>query len=91
MHLSFLGIVLLLFYYLGKRADLIHFCYGLLALGALWVIGVVLVNRRYVSILIKTISSRYFSRDEFELNDETVTALVPGRSPLHHSAQIHPC
>jgi AAA family ATP:ADP antiporter len=77
---SFLsGIVLLVFYYLGKKADIIFLCYGLLALGALWVIGVVLVNRRYVSILIKTISSRYFSRDEFDLNDEVVMAQVKKR------------
>jgi ATP:ADP antiporter, AAA family len=73
------GVVLLVFYYLGKKADIIFLCYGLLALGALWVIGVVLVNRRYVSILIKTISSRYFSRDEFDLNDEVVMAQVKKR------------
>ena len=73
------GIVLLLFYYLGKKADIIFLCYGLLALGALWVIGVVLVNRRYVSILIKTISSRYFIRDEFVLNDEVVMAQIKKR------------
>jgi ATP:ADP antiporter, AAA family len=73
------GIVLLLFYYLGQKADIIFLCYGLLALGALWVIGVVLVNRKYVSILIKTISSRYFSRDEFDLNDEAVMAQIKNR------------
>jgi len=73
------GIVLLVFYYLGRKADLIHLCFGLLGLGALWVIGIVLVNRRYVSILIKTISSRYFSKDEFELNDDVVMAQVKKR------------
>jgi ATP:ADP antiporter, AAA family len=77
---SFLaGIVLLFFYYLGQNADIIFLCYGLLGLGALWVGGVVLVNRRYVSILIKTISSRYFSRDEFDLNDEVVMAQIKKR------------
>jgi ATP/ADP translocase len=77
---SFLsGIVLLFFYYLGKKADIIFLCYGLMALGALWIIGVVLVNRRYVSILIKTISSRYFSRDEFDLNDEVVMSQIKKR------------
>lgn len=73
------GVVLLTVNYLGKKADLIHLCYTLLVLAGLWIIGVILVNRRYVAILIKTISSRYFSRDEFELNDETVMSQIRKR------------
>lgn len=73
------GVVLLTVNYLGKKADLIHLCYSLLVLAGLWIIGVILVNRRYVAILIKTISSRYFSRDEFELNDENVMSQIKQR------------
>ena len=47
-------------------------CYVLLALGGFWIVGVVLVNRQYLEILIKTIGNRYFSREEFDLNNETL-------------------
>lgn len=73
------GVILLVINALGKKADLIHLCYGFLVLGGLWIIGVVLVNRRYVAILVKTISSRYFSRDEFELSDDDVMMQVKRR------------
>jgi ATP:ADP antiporter, AAA family len=66
------GIFLLTLFYLHDKVDLMFLCYVLLFLGGLWVVGVVLVNRQYLEILIKTIGSRYFSREEFDLNDETI-------------------
>jgi ATP:ADP antiporter, AAA family len=66
------GIFLLLLFYLHDKVDLMFLCYVLLILGGLWVVGVVLVNRQYLDILIKTIGNRYFSREEFDLNDETI-------------------
>jgi AAA family ATP:ADP antiporter len=66
------GTLLLILFSLHEKVDLVFLCYALLALGLLWIVGVVLVNRRYVNILVDTISSRFFSRDEFDLNDEAV-------------------
>lgn len=66
------GSFLLILFYLHDRVDLIFLCYVLLAIGLLWLIGVILVNRQYLQILVKTISSRYFSREEFDLNDEDI-------------------
>jgi ATP/ADP translocase len=66
------GGFLLILFYLHDRVDLMFLCYVLLTLGLLWLGGVILVNRQYLQILIKTISSRYFSREEFDLNDEDI-------------------
>lgn len=69
---SFLsGVFLLVLFYLHDKVDLMFLCYVLLVLGGFWLVGVVLVNRQYLEILIKTIGSRFFSREEFDLNDET--------------------
>lgn len=77
---SFLsGVFLLTLFYLHDRVDLMFLCYVLLTLGVLWLIGVILVNRQYLQILIKTISSRYFSREEFDLNDEEVQQQVKNK------------
>jgi AAA family ATP:ADP antiporter len=70
---SFLsGAFLLILFYMHNRVDLVFLCYVLLTLGLLWLIGVVLVNRQYLHILVRTISSRYFSREEFDLNNEDI-------------------
>jgi hypothetical protein len=66
------GIFLLSLFYLHSHVNLMFLCYVLLVLGALWIIGVLLVNRQYLGILIKTIGTRYFSREDFDLNDEAV-------------------
>lgn len=66
------GIFLLSLFYMHSRVDLMFLSYVLLALGGLWIIGVILVNRQYLGILVKTIGTRYFSREEFDLNDETI-------------------
>lgn len=68
----FSGIFLLALFYMHDRVDLMFLCYVLLVLGGLWVIGVILVNRQYLQILFKTIGSRYFSSEEFDLKDEAV-------------------
>ena len=74
---SFLsGSFLLILFYMHDKVDLMFLCYVLVILGILWLIGVVLVNRQYLQILINTISSRYFSRDEFNLNDDSVKQLI---------------
>jgi len=70
---SFLsGISLLVLLYLHDKVDLMFLCYVLLALGGFWIVGVILVNRQYLEILIKTIGNRFFSREEFDLNNEAI-------------------
>ena len=70
---SFLsGVFLLILFYMHDRVDLMFLCYVLLTLGLLWLIGVIRVNRQYLQILVKAISSRYFSREEFDLTDEDI-------------------
>lgn len=77
---SFLsGVFLLILFYMHDKVDLIFLCYVLLALGLFWLVGVILVNRQYLQILIKTISSRYFSREEFDLNDEEVIQQIKNK------------
>lgn len=72
----FAGMFLLGLVYTYGKVDLMLLCYVLIALGVLWLAGVVLVNRQYVQILIKTISNRYFSREEFNLHDDTIKEMV---------------
>ena len=66
------GIFLLSLFYLHSRVDLMFLSYVLLILGGLWILGIILVNRQYLKILIRTIGNRYFSREEFDLNDAAV-------------------
>ncbi|MFC0775976.1 hypothetical protein [Terrimonas alba] len=66
------GVFLLALIYVHGKVDLMFLCYVLLGLGVLWLLGVVLVNRQYLQILVKAISSRYFSREEFDLNNDTI-------------------
>lgn len=72
----FAGAFLLILFYMHNRVDLMFLCYVLIGLGVLWVIGVALVNRQYVQILVRTISNRYFSREEFNLNDEAIKQMI---------------
>ena len=66
------GIFLLSLFYMHSRVDLTFLSYVLLILGGLWILGIILVNRQYLKILIKTIGNRYFSREEFDLNDAAI-------------------
>ncbi|MBC7829573.1 MAG: hypothetical protein H7122_17645 [Chitinophagaceae bacterium] len=68
----FCGLLLYISFNIQGRVDLMFLCYTLTVLGVLWLVGIVLVNRQYLQMLIKTISTRYFSQEEFNLNDETI-------------------
>ena len=68
----FCGLFLLIAFNIEDRVNLMTICYLLLLLGVFWMIGIVLVNRRYVMMLIQTISTRYFTKEEFSLNDNAI-------------------
>lgn len=65
----FCGFLLLFFFNFQQKIDLITICVTLLVLAGAWLAGIVYVNREYLNMLVKTISSRYFSQEEFSLND----------------------
>ncbi|GAO41315.1 hypothetical protein [Flavihumibacter petaseus] len=72
----FCGILLLVLFHYQQSINLVTLCYVLLIIAAAWIIGIVLVNAEYLNMLIKTISSRFFSQEEFNLNDaETLTKI----------------
>ena len=64
--------VLLVFTNMISRNELLVICYILAFLTISWIISVFLVNQSYQNTLLKTISSRFFSQDEFKLSDEEI-------------------
>jgi hypothetical protein len=65
----FSGLLLLLLFNYHGDINLLTICYTLIILAIGWLIGIVYVNREYINMLVTTISSRYFSQEEFTLND----------------------
>ena len=82
------GIFLLALYYLHVHVDLMFLSYLLIILGGLWIIGVMMVNRQYLKILIRTIGSRYFSREEFDLNDADVVQRLTDKMMTGTDAEV---
>ena len=68
----FAGLILLGLIHFEKDITLLTICFTVVVIGALWIPGIWLVNRQYLKILIQTISHRYFSQEEFSLNDEAI-------------------
>ena len=65
----FSGIFLIILSRFQLETDLPTISYSLIVLAILWIIGIVYVNREYLNMLVSTISSRYFSQEDFTLND----------------------
>ena len=68
----FAGILLILINNLNVGNELLILCYILAFFSVGWVISIILVNRSYHHTLLKAISSRFFSQDEFKLSDEEI-------------------
>jgi ATP/ADP translocase len=66
----FCGILLLVLFNIQQEINLLTLCSMLLLLAAAWITGIIFVNREYLQMLVSTISSRYFSQDDFTLNDQ---------------------
>ncbi|WP_290792440.1 hypothetical protein [Flavihumibacter sp. UBA7668] len=66
----FCGILLLVLFHIQQEINLLTLCSTLLLLAGGWLIGIFFVNREYLQMLVSTISSRYFSQDDFTLNDQ---------------------
>jgi AAA family ATP:ADP antiporter len=65
----FCGVLLIQLYRVQQEINLVSLCYILLLLALIWIGGIVWVNKEYLNMLIKTITSRFFSQEEFTLND----------------------
>jgi AAA family ATP:ADP antiporter len=65
----FTGILLLVLLQYQPHEDLRNMYYVLFGLGILWIIGIYRVNNQYLKTIIKTISSSYFNRQDFAIND----------------------
>jgi ATP:ADP antiporter, AAA family len=72
----FTGLLLLLFSKIQGGASIVTLCYVALAICCLWIPGIVFVHRQYLKILVQTISSRYFSQEEFTLKDEAILQAI---------------
>jgi hypothetical protein len=68
----FSGVLLIIINSLKPGNELLTICYILAFFGAGWIVSIVLVSRSYHHTLLKAISSRFFSQDEFKLSDEEI-------------------
>ncbi len=70
------GSLLLFLFWIQNGFSLITMCYLILGVCCLWIPGIYVVNRQYLNILVQTISSRYFSQEEFSLKDEAILQAI---------------
>jgi AAA family ATP:ADP antiporter len=68
----FAGILLIIINNLKPGNELLTLCYILAFFGISWIVSILLVNRSYHHTLLKAISNRFFSQDEFKLSDEEI-------------------
>jgi len=66
----FAGVLLIIINNLKPGNELLTLCYVLAFFGISWIVSILLVNRSYHHTLLKAISSRFFSQEEFKLSDE---------------------
>lgn len=83
----FAGIILVIIN-MKVSNELLTVCYILAFLGLSWIVSVFLVNRSYHNTLLKTISSRFFSQDEFKLSDEEIQQQVLKKIETGKEAEI---
>jgi hypothetical protein len=63
------GVILLVLIRFQHTVHLLTLSYVLLAISVCWIIGVFRVNTQYLKMIVRTISSRYFNREDFAIND----------------------
>ncbi len=80
--------VLLLFTNMLSANELLVLCYILVFFTVSWIVSIFLVNSSYHNTLLKTISSRFFSQDEFRLSDEEVQQQVLKKIKTGNESEI---
>lgn len=68
----FSGVLLLLLLKVHNISTLLTICYALLLITIFWLLSIKWVDKAYRENLIKTISSRFFSQDEFSLSNDDI-------------------
>ncbi|ULQ58278.1 hypothetical protein KJS94_08730 [Flavihumibacter rivuli] len=84
----FCGILLITMYKVQEKVDLIALCYVLLGLAIFWIIGIVRLNKAYLQMLVNTISSRFFSQEEFSLNDHATLDLIKQKIRTGNESEV---
>src|SRR5688572_247124 len=80
--------VLLLFINMGSGNELLVLCYILAFFSVSWIVSILLVNSSYHNTLLKTISSRFFSQDEFKLSDEEIQQQILKKIKIGNETEI---
>jgi ATP/ADP translocase len=80
--------VLLLFVNMMEKNELLVICYILAFFTVSWIISIILVNTSYQNTLLKTISSRFFSQDEFRLSDEEIQQQILKKIQTGNESEI---
>ena len=66
------GFLLIIINMLSSEYELTIICYILAFFSIAWIISINMVNNSYHNTLVKAISSRFFSQDEFTLSDDEI-------------------
>jgi ATP:ADP antiporter, AAA family len=70
------------------KDELFVICIILCVLSLCWILSVFLVNKSYYQTLVKTISSRFFSQDEFLLSDEEIRHQLTSKIETGSEAEV---
>src|SRR6188768_2109666 len=84
----FSGVLLIIINSLKPGNELLTICYILAFFGASWIVSIVLVSRSYHHTLLKAISSRFFSQDEFKLSDEEIQQQILKKIETGNESEI---
>lgn len=82
------GILLLVVIKYQHGKDLTNLYYILLVMGGLWIIGIFRVNNQYLKTIIKTISSRYFNREDFSIKDTSTLNFLKEKIESGSEAEV---
>jgi ATP:ADP antiporter, AAA family len=71
----FSGLLLLLLFR-TQQFNLATINHVLVVLSIVWIVGIIFVHKQYLKTLIRTVSSRYFSQEEFNMYDKATREMV---------------
>ncbi|MBC6490312.1 hypothetical protein BC349_05015 [Flavihumibacter stibioxidans] len=84
----FCGILLIILFRIQQEINLLTISYTLIILAVGWIIGIIFVNKEYLNMLVSTISSRYFSQEEFSLNDNLTLEKIKEKIQLGTDQEV---
>lgn len=81
----FIGL-LLLFLYKWNFYHLAVLCYIIITISVIWAVYVFLIQKQYLKTLIQTISSRHFTREEFNVNEKQTLDRIAEK--IHNGTEL---